>query len=66
MKGVNAAMSIPRANVHWYGKSGCKAGRKMGHINITADSHGELDGVLSQLLELEDIDESVLPGGKTG
>jgi len=63
MKGSNAALSIPRATVHWYGKSGCRAGRKVGHINLTADSHGELDKSLGQLLELEDIPESVIPGG---
>lgn len=63
MKGSNAALSMPRATVHWYGKSGCKAGRKMGHINLTADSHGELDKPLQKLLQLEDIPESVVPGG---
>lgn len=42
MQGVNAAMLMPRAVVHWYGK-GCRLGRKMGHINITADSHLEID-----------------------
>jgi len=60
MKGVNAAMSMPRAVVHWYGK-GCRPGRKMGHINITADSHAELDSSLAKLLELEGISEDVLP-----
>lgn len=63
MRGSNAALSMPRATVHWYGKAGCKAGRKMGHINLTADSHGELDQSLSQLLALEEIPESVIPGG---
>ena len=63
MKGSNAALSIPRATVHWYGKAGCRAGRKMGHINITADSHGELDIPLGKILALEEIPENVLPGG---
>ncbi|KAL3783878.1 hypothetical protein HJC23_007983 [Cyclotella cryptica] len=60
MKGVNAAMSIPRAVVHWYGK-GCRPGRKMGHINMTADSHAELDTSLSRILELERISYDDLP-----
>jgi phosphoribosylaminoimidazole carboxylase len=60
---MNAALLMPRANVHWYGKAGCKPGRKMGHINITADSHGELDIALEKLLDLEGISESVVPGG---
>lgn len=59
----NAALSMPRAAVHWYGKVGCRAGRKVGHINLTADSPGELDGPLSKLLEMERINESVIPGG---
>jgi len=60
MKGVNAAMTMPRTSVHWYGK-GYRAGRKMGHINVTADSHAELDGPLSKLLAAESIDENVIP-----
>ena len=63
MRGSNAALSMPRATVHWYGKAGCRAGRKMGHINLTADSHGELDQSLTKLLALEEIPESVIPGG---
>jgi phosphoribosylaminoimidazole carboxylase len=66
MKGINSALSIPRAVVHWYGKAGCRAGRKVGHINLTADSPGELDGRLSDLLALEGIDESVIPGDGLG
>lgn len=61
MKGANAALSMPRAVVHWYGKSGCRAGRKMGHINLTADSSGEIDESLLKLLELEDISPSHIP-----
>jgi len=63
MKGLNEALSMARSNVHWYGKAGCRAGRKMGHINLTADSHGELDEILSKVLKLEDIPSSVIPGG---
>lgn len=53
-------MAMSRAVVHWYGK-GYRPGRKMGHMNITADSHAELDGALSQLLRVEGISEDVLP-----
>jgi phosphoribosylaminoimidazole carboxylase len=60
MKGVNAAMCMSRAVVHWYGKE-YRPGRKMGHINITADSHAELDDSLAKLLEVEGIGEDVLP-----
>jgi phosphoribosylaminoimidazole carboxylase len=60
----NAAMSLPTAVVHWYGKSECRAGRKMGHINITAASYAELDGTMSEILAAEGIPVSLLPGGK--
>lgn len=33
-----AAMHIPGAHVHWYGKAGVRKGRKLGHINITGTS----------------------------
>jgi 5-(carboxyamino)imidazole ribonucleotide synthase len=37
--GVARALSaIPGAHVHWYGKSATRKGRKMGHINVLAES----------------------------
>lgn len=63
LKSSNAAMSMPTAVVHWYGKDGCRAGRKMGHINLTGSSQADLDGHLSELLALEGIPLSLLPGG---
>ena len=35
----------------------------MGHINLTGNSHAELDQSLSELLALEGIPVSLLPGG---
>ena len=64
LKSSNAAMKLEGAVVHWYGKAGCRAGRKMGHINITGDSQAQVDSCLKPLMELEDIPLSVLPGGK--
>jgi phosphoribosylaminoimidazole carboxylase len=58
MKSVNAAMAMPRATVHMYSK-GIRPGRKMGHINLTADSAAELDGALKTLLELDCIVDAV-------
>lgn len=58
--GSNAAMLNHRSVVHWYGKS-CRAGRKMGHINLTADSPGELNAPLTEILKLERLDpESII------
>jgi phosphoribosylaminoimidazole carboxylase len=56
----NAALLMDHAVVHWYGKTECKKGRKMGHINLTALSEAELDVHLLRLLELEGIDASLV------
>mmetsp|Transcript_15091 Transcript_15091/g.34990 ORF Transcript_15091/g.34990 Transcript_15091/m.34990 type:complete len:594 (+) Transcript_15091:104-1885(+) len=64
LKSCNAAMNMEKAVVHWYGKHGCRAGRKMGHINLTGNSQSEMDRDLSQLLDIEGIPHSLLPGGR--
>ena len=64
IKSSNAALNMPRAVVHWYGKAGCKPGRKMGHINLTGNSHSELDQSLGEILGLEGIPVSLLPLGR--
>jgi phosphoribosylaminoimidazole carboxylase len=61
VSGANMALTMPRASVHWYGKEQCRKGRKMGHINLTANSQGELFADLLPLLDMEGIPrESVL------
>ncbi|KAF8994586.1 phosphoribosylaminoimidazole carboxylase [Cyathus striatus] len=47
---VAVALSTPGAEVHLYGKSECRKGRKMGHITITASSDAELHLALRPLL----------------
>merc|ERR1711937_730201 len=42
LKSCNAAMKMETAVVHWYGKCGCRPGRKMGHINLTGLSQSEM------------------------
>eukprot|EP00539_Tryblionella_compressa_P013851 CAMPEP_0178821238 /NCGR_PEP_ID=MMETSP0746-20121128/3956_1 /TAXON_ID=913974 /ORGANISM="Nitzschia punctata, Strain CCMP561" /LENGTH=597 /DNA_ID=CAMNT_0020482671 /DNA_START=22 /DNA_END=1815 /DNA_ORIENTATION=+ len=64
LKSSNAALAMPTAVVHWYGKLECRAGRKMGHINLTGSSQAEMDKYLSQLLALEGIPVSSMPGGR--
>lgn len=39
-KAVAAALTVPGAHFHWYGKAEAKAGRKMGHINVVGDRTG--------------------------
>jgi phosphoribosylaminoimidazole carboxylase len=63
LKSSNAALSMPAAVVHWYGKE-YRKGRKMAHINLTGSSHGEMDASLSELLAIEGIPVSSLPGGR--
>jgi phosphoribosylaminoimidazole carboxylase len=63
LKSSNAALSLSRAVVHWYGKETNVKGRKMGHINVTGNSHAELDEMLNILLELEGVPLSVLTSG---
>lgn len=31
---ITAALEVPGAHVHWYGKAEARAGRKMGHLNV--------------------------------
>lgn len=47
------ALAIPSLSVHWYNKEK-RAGRKMGHINVSGDTELELAQRLSQLAELLD------------
>lgn len=60
LSGINTSLTIPRAVAHWYGKQSCRAGRKMGHINLSADSFGELVDPLSTILNLEGLDLNVI------
>jgi phosphoribosylaminoimidazole carboxylase len=61
MIGINTALRIPRTTVHWYGKDGCRAGRKMGHVNVTADNTEELDSAIAILLAAENVSETIIP-----
>ena len=33
-----AALSVPNAHLHWYGKRDLRVGRKMGHVTVVGDS----------------------------
>ena len=49
---TTAALQVPGASVHLYGKSECRKGRKMGHITIVAESDPQLRSRLRPLLEV--------------
>jgi phosphoribosylaminoimidazole carboxylase len=47
--GADACLSTEGASMHWYGKLGCKLGRKMGHITVTAPTLAELDARVAKI-----------------
>ena len=48
-----AILAQDGCHVHWYGKEK-RAGRKMGHINVSADYHAELHRALCSLADILD------------
>ncbi|MGC4130629.1 MAG: 5-(carboxyamino)imidazole ribonucleotide synthase [Bergeyella sp.] len=48
-EGLEEILKLPKTYVHLYGKIETKPGRKMGHINVLADSREELIGKLNQI-----------------
>ncbi|PTC02115.1 5-(carboxyamino)imidazole ribonucleotide synthase [Vibrio mediterranei] len=57
----DAVYALAGCHVHWYGKEK-RAGRKMGHINVSATSQRELKATLVQLADL--LDKSAYPALK--
>ena len=49
----NAILAQAGCHVHWYGKEK-RAGRKMGHINVSADYNAELQRTLCGLARILD------------
>ena len=48
-QGLEEVLRLPDVYVHLYGKAQTKSGRKMGHINILADTREELLQRLSEV-----------------
>ncbi|WP_256686370.1 5-(carboxyamino)imidazole ribonucleotide synthase [Halococcus qingdaonensis] len=51
LDGVDAILSSPTANLHWYGKREARPLRKMGHVTLT-DARTEPDELLADAREL--------------
>ena len=51
-KGIEEVLKLPKTYVHLYGKKDTKPGRKMGHINVLADSREELLQKLTHIKSL--------------
>lgn len=45
-----SVLALPALSIHWYGKTK-RAGRKMGHINLSAGNTAELKAVFAQLID---------------
>ncbi|KAL5508635.1 ADE2 [Sanghuangporus vaninii] len=48
---ARAAIEVPGASVHLYGKRECRKGRKMGHVTLVGDSDAAVRASLRQLLQ---------------
>ncbi|MDL1914254.1 MAG: 5-(carboxyamino)imidazole ribonucleotide synthase [Bergeyella sp.] len=48
-EGLEEVLRLPKTYVHLYGKKETRSGRKMGHINVVADTRAELVKKLSQI-----------------
>lgn len=59
-----ASLSVPGATTHLYGKSGCRKGRKMGHVTVVAQNDAELHERLQPILAALDLDEDESSAGK--
>ena len=55
---TQVALTVPGSSIHFYGKSECRKGRKMGHVTIVADSDAQLRSRLRPLL-------AALPSGSS-
>ncbi|MGF1751431.1 5-(carboxyamino)imidazole ribonucleotide synthase [Vibrio cionasavignyae] len=56
-----AVHQLPGCHVHWYGKEK-RAGRKMGHINVSASDNAELKATLIKLADI--LDPAAFPALK--
>ena len=52
LKLAEAALSIPNASIHLYGKGDGRMGRKMGHITVTARSLDDAEKTIHPLVQL--------------
>lgn len=54
-QGMEEVLKLPKTYVHLYGKTETKPGRKMGHINVLADSREELMDKLIRVKEMVQV-----------
>lgn len=61
LRPVAKALAMPQASVHWYGKSPPKAKRKMGHLNVVAESAAAAEAALLSLQAEEGMPPAAPP-----
>lgn len=54
-EGIKAALAVPGAHIHIYGKRESRVGRKMGHITVLGESVEQAEPVARQAADLVDI-----------
>jgi 5-(carboxyamino)imidazole ribonucleotide synthase len=54
LSGVEAALSEPGADLHWYGKREVRPLRKMGHVTLVGDGGGDVDELLERARSVQD------------
>lgn len=47
-----AVTEVPGSQVEWYGKFGCRKGRKVGHVNVVGRSDAEVQDRIDRLLAI--------------
>ena len=52
LKLAEAALSVPNASIHMYGKGDGRQGRKMGHITVTARSLDDAEKTMQPLIQI--------------
>ena len=52
---IRAALEIPGAHLHLYGKRDSRIGRKMGHVTVLADTVEKAESVARQAAEAVDL-----------
>lgn len=58
-KVTHAALTLPGAHIHLYGKADCRKGRKMGHVTLVAENDAQCRDRLRQLLEVLPAEEEL-------
>jgi phosphoribosylaminoimidazole carboxylase len=58
VKVAEAALKVPRASVHLYGKGAGRPKRKMGHVTVTGHSIDQVEENIAALIKLADGDRS--------